>query len=117
VIQVIVPPLRDCPHDILPMARFFIQHHNANFKRQIDDISLQAEMLLTHPWPGNVLELRHAIERAMILEDTGYIQAPSLPIAVRGDFGDARAESRQPLFSGNDPMPLLAEAPFGCPGF
>jgi two-component system, NtrC family, response regulator AtoC len=85
VIQLIVPPLRERPQDILPMARFFIDHYNAKFKRQIDGISPEAEgLLLGHDWPGNVRELRNAVERSMILEDTAYIRPSSLPIAVRG---------------------------------
>jgi len=85
VIQLIVPPLRERPQDILPMARFFIEHYNAKFKRQIEGISPEAEsLLLAHDWPGNVRELRNAIERAMILEDTAYVRSASLPIAVRG---------------------------------
>jgi len=85
VIQLIVPPLRDRPQDILPLARFFIDHYNAKFKRQIDGISPEAEnLLLSHDWPGNVRELRNAVERSMILEDTSYIRPASLPISVRG---------------------------------
>jgi PAS domain S-box-containing protein len=85
VIQLIVPPLRERPQDILPMARFFIEHYNTKFKRQIEGISPEAEnLLLGHDWAGNVRELRNAIERAMILEDTAHIRAASLPIAVRG---------------------------------
>jgi transcriptional regulator with PAS, ATPase and Fis domain len=67
------------------MARFFIDHYNAKFKRRIDGISPEAEsLMLAHDWPGNVRELRNAIERSMILEDTAYIRPSSLPIAVRG---------------------------------
>jgi PAS domain S-box-containing protein len=85
VIQLIVPPLRERPQDILPLARFFIEHYNAKFKRQIEGVSPEAEsLLLAHDWPGNVRELRNAIERAMILEDTSHIRPQSLPIAVRG---------------------------------
>jgi PAS domain S-box-containing protein len=91
VIQLIVPPLRERPQDILPLARFFIDHYNGKFKRQIDGITPEAEsLLLTHDCPGNVRELRNAIERAMILEDTAYIRPASLPVAVRGtDFHEA----------------------------
>jgi PAS domain S-box-containing protein len=85
VIQLIVPPLRERPQDILPLARFFIEHYNAKFKRQIEGLDREAEsVLLAHDWPGNVRELRNAIERAMILEDTTNIRPPSLPVAVRG---------------------------------
>jgi transcriptional regulator with PAS, ATPase and Fis domain len=103
VIQLIVPPLRERPQDILPLARFFIEHYNAKFKRQIDGISPEAEtMLLTHDWPGNVRELRNAIERAMILEDSAYIRPASLPIAVRGSesHGDAQHSFNPVPFTG-----------------
>ena len=39
VIQLIVPPLRERPQDILPMARFFIEHYNGKFKRQIEGLT------------------------------------------------------------------------------
>jgi transcriptional regulator with PAS, ATPase and Fis domain len=80
VIQLEVPALRDHPQDILPLARFFIDQYNLKFKRQIEGISPGAEsLLLAHDWPGNVRELRNAVERAMILEETGNIQAANLP--------------------------------------
>ena len=85
VIQLVVPPLRDREEDVLPLARFFIDHYNLKFKRHVEGISRQAEsLLLAHDWPGNVRELRNAIERAMILEDTAFIQPASLPISLRG---------------------------------
>jgi len=85
VIQLVVPTLRERQEDVMPLARFFIDHYNLKFKRQVEGISRDAEsLLLTHDWPGNVRELRNAIERAMILEDTAYIQPASLPIALRG---------------------------------
>jgi transcriptional regulator with PAS, ATPase and Fis domain len=84
VIQVLVPALRDRPQDILPLARFFVDQYTRKFKRQIDGISPEAEsMLMVHDWPGNVRELRNAIERGTVLEETGFIQAGNLPIAIR----------------------------------
>ena len=65
------------------MVRFFIEHYNRKFKRQVSGISPEAlRLLLSHDWPGNVRELRNAIERAMILEEGSQITAPSLPIMV-----------------------------------
>ena len=105
VIQLIVPPLRERPQDILPLTRFFIEHYNAKFKRQIDGASPEAEtLLLTHDWPGNVRELRNAIERAMILEDTAYIRPTSLPIAVRG------SEPHAEIHHGISAVPFSGEA-------
>jgi PAS domain S-box-containing protein len=83
VIQISIPPLRERLDDILPLARFFIDHYNRKFKRSIEGVSEPAaKLLLAHDWPGNVRELRNAVERAMILEESALITAPSLPISV-----------------------------------
>jgi len=83
VIQILIPPLRDRTDDILPMTRFFIEHYNRKFKRNIEGVTdAAAKLLLAHDWPGNVRELRNAIERAMILEESALITPPSLPISI-----------------------------------
>jgi two-component system response regulator AtoC len=83
VIQIMIPALRERTEDILPLAKFFIEHYNRKFKRHIEGLSAEAEaLLLNHDWPGNVRELRNAIERAMILEESARIAPPSLPISI-----------------------------------
>jgi PAS domain S-box-containing protein len=83
VIHIVIPPLRERPDDILPLARFFVQHYNLKFKRRIEGISPDAaHLLLGHDWPGNVRELRNAVERAMILEESPVITPASLPISL-----------------------------------
>jgi PAS domain S-box-containing protein len=83
VIQINIPPLRERPEDILPMALFFVEHYNRKFRRNIEGVSEEAaRLLLVHLWPGNVRELRNAIERAMILEESSLIRPSSLPISV-----------------------------------
>jgi two-component system, NtrC family, response regulator AtoC len=83
VIQILIPPLRDRTEDIVPLTRFFIEHYNRKFKRNIEGVTdAAAKLLLYHDWPGNVRELRNAIERAMILEDSALITPLSLPIAI-----------------------------------
>ena len=111
VIQLVVPPLRERPEDILPLARFFVEHYNAKFKQQIEGISSQAEsLLLAHNWPGNVRELRNAIERAMILEDTAHIRPASLHIPVRaGESGFPPKADADPGSFDRDNMTLLEQ--------
>ncbi|MCC6341754.1 MAG: sigma 54-interacting transcriptional regulator [Bryobacterales bacterium] len=83
VIHIQIPPLRERRADILPLARHFIEHYNHKFKRQILGISAEAEHVMTrHDWPGNVREVRNAVERAMILEDSSYITPSSLPLSL-----------------------------------
>jgi PAS domain S-box-containing protein len=89
VIQILIPPLRDRTEDIVPLTKFFIEHYNRKFKRNIEGVTdAAAKLLQEHDWPGNVRELRNAIERAMILEESALITSPSLPIAIsRPDGG------------------------------
>ena len=75
VIQVRVPPLRERHEDILWLARQFLaRRHPAHeagssgFNETPHMLSPASErLLLTHPWPGNVRQLRHVIERARVL--------------------------------------------------
>jgi transcriptional regulator with PAS, ATPase and Fis domain len=83
VIQILIPPLRERSDDILPLTRFFIEHYNRKFERNIEGVNdAAAKLLLSHDWPGNVRELRNAIERSMILEESALITPPSLPISI-----------------------------------
>jgi transcriptional regulator with PAS, ATPase and Fis domain len=94
VIHITIPQLVERPEDIPPLANFFVDHYNRKFKRHIEGISPDAmNLLFRHDWPGNVRELRNAIERAMILEDTAYITAQSLPMSI------SRQPASQPLVS------------------
>jgi PAS domain S-box-containing protein len=80
VINLSMPALRTRREDILPLAKFFIEHYNRKFKRHVEGLSRDAEAaLLSHSWPGNVRELKNAIERAMILEETSWIRPDNLP--------------------------------------
>jgi transcriptional regulator with PAS, ATPase and Fis domain len=85
VIQVFLPPLRDRKEDILPLAENFVRLYNIKFKREIQGISHGAgNILLDYLWPGNVREVRNVIERAMVLEDSKWIQTASLHIGSPG---------------------------------
>src|SRR5690242_273238 len=106
VIQIVIPPLRERPEDILPLAKFFVEHYNRKFKRSIEGVSDEAaRLMLKHDGPGNVRELRNAIERAMILEESGLITAPSLPISIAHPEG-APAAVAAPLEIPTDGLSL-----------
>jgi transcriptional regulator with PAS, ATPase and Fis domain len=81
VIQLAIPPLRERRDDILPLVNHFINSFNQKFKRQIKGVSPHtAELLLAHDWPGNVREVRNTVERAMVLEESSWVQPSSLRI-------------------------------------
>jgi PAS domain S-box-containing protein len=84
VIQIEVPPLREHREDILPLAQHFVASYNLKFRRSVKGISPEAGQTLTaHDWPGNIRELRNAIERAMVLEDSEWIRPSSLALGPR----------------------------------
>jgi two-component system, NtrC family, response regulator AtoC len=94
VVKVSVPPLRDRKEDILPLFRFFVDRFNEQFKKGFLKISKEAEdQLLSHPWLGNVRELRNAVERIVLLESGEVILGKHL-VFLAGKEDEIR-ESRQ----------------------
>jgi PAS domain S-box-containing protein len=89
VIQIAPPPLRDHPEDILPLANHFVQEHNRRYKANIQGISAEATKILeTYHWPGNVRELRNVIERAILLEESSYLQPGSIQFVSSRTFAE-----------------------------
>jgi len=83
VFAIHVPPLRDRPEDILLLAEAFVEELGRTSARPPAGISRDArEWLLTYPWPGNIRELRNAVERAILLCDGGLITREHLPAVV-----------------------------------
>jgi DNA-binding NtrC family response regulator len=85
VISLTVPPLRQRPDDILPLAGRFLMDVARETNRRIRGFTPQAERaLLTHSWPGNVRELRNVVERSLLLKGAGdLVEAEDLPFAGR----------------------------------
>ncbi|MDT3700158.1 MAG: sigma 54-interacting transcriptional regulator [Thermincola sp.] len=72
VIPIRIPPLRERPEDIIPMANEFLSQFNKKYK-QDKQFSFDAQCLLpSYTWPGNVRELKNCIERLVVL--TGHQQ-------------------------------------------
>jgi len=80
-----VPPLRERPEDILPLARRFLASLARAAGRPGITLSLEAEsVLLAYSWPGNVRELRNAIERAIVLTRSPVLEPEAFPVRVTG---------------------------------
>lgn len=74
-----IPPLRDCPEDILPLAEFFLHEMNTTLKKSVTGFDEEArKMLYNHSWTGNVRELRQTIQSAVLLTGEGLITADAL---------------------------------------
>ncbi|HEX4144436.1 MAG TPA: sigma-54 dependent transcriptional regulator [Pirellulales bacterium] len=80
VVEVVVPSLRDRPEDILPLARQFLAFFARSIGRPIPNLAPATEQILrVYHWPGNVRQLRNAMERAVILWPTATIEPEALP--------------------------------------
>jgi two-component system, NtrC family, response regulator PilR len=87
VIPVRVPPLRERPEDIAPLAQHFVQKFSLQMGRSVRHINDQALAALSrYAWPGNVRELENVIERAVAITDPteSSIHPSQLPDYVGG---------------------------------
>ncbi|HWP36307.1 MAG TPA: sigma-54 dependent transcriptional regulator, partial [Gemmatimonadales bacterium] len=80
VVPIVIPPLRERPEDVEPLAQFFLEQMTTRLRRPARTISKEAVAVLErYAWPGNVRELRNVIERAVILEEASQVQPEHLP--------------------------------------
>lgn len=69
-VEIHLPPLRDREDDIPLLADHFIKQYSQKYRKQVTSISSGAtKKLQRYNWPGNIRELQHAIERAIIMSD------------------------------------------------
>ena len=80
VIEIHVPPLRERMEDVLPLARHFLAFFARSLDREVPTLSAKAEAaLLDYDWPGNVGELRNAVERVVTLWPERVIEPAAFP--------------------------------------
>jgi transcriptional regulator with PAS, ATPase and Fis domain len=78
VFPITVPPLRDRPDDVLPLAEHFLALHGRRERKARVSLSIEAaHRLATHRWPGNVRELENEMQRALALADPGDTLGPA----------------------------------------
>ncbi len=79
-VEIELPALRDRREDIADFARFFVASSAQEFGRQVIGVDEEAmARLVAYGWPGNIRQLQHVIERAVILCDGSVLQVPDLP--------------------------------------
>jgi DNA-binding NtrC family response regulator len=76
-----LPPLRERREDIVPLAEHYLSRYALRYKRALEGFDRSARQALeSHLWPGNVRELEHAIERAVLMAQSGAITAGDLGV-------------------------------------
>ena len=82
VVPIVLPPLRKRAGDIPALVNFYLDAYNTEFRKHIKRVAPAAmERLKTYGWPGNIRELRNAVERAMLLVEGDELTLDQFPIA------------------------------------
>jgi transcriptional regulator with PAS, ATPase and Fis domain len=99
VIELRVPPLRDRPDDVLPLARVFLADTARRMGRKVTGFSPRAaDQLLRYEWPGNVRELQNSVEHAVALCQGNRVEVDDLPEELRAAMPRPRSSgSTRPL--------------------
>lgn len=81
-IELTIPPLRERKEDIVPIAQHYLEYYSTKYKKKIKALSKKAEEnIQNYSWPGNIRELQHAIERAIILSETDLVEIEDLGLS------------------------------------
>ena len=81
VMPIVMPPLRQRSDDIPTLLAYYVDNFNREFRKKIRRIAPAAmERLKAYPWPGNIRELRNAVERAMLLAEGEELTIGHFPI-------------------------------------
>jgi len=85
VLPIVLPPLRARGEDIPALVNYFVDSYNTEFRKRVKGVTPDAmKRLQTYGWPGNIRELRNAVERAMLLVEGDSLNAEQFPAASGG---------------------------------
>ncbi|MCB0837449.1 MAG: sigma-54-dependent Fis family transcriptional regulator, partial [Bacteroidetes bacterium] len=87
-VEIHLPPLRERKEDISLLADHFIRIYSQRYDKNITGISTAAlTRMEKYPWPGNIRELQHAIERAIIMTDSEILQPSDFNLVHVNEMG------------------------------
>jgi DNA-binding NtrC family response regulator len=91
-IEIHIPPLRERREDIGPLAMHFLGQHARRYRKNISGFDPNAmQAMHAHSWQGNVRELNHVVERAVLMAQANCIKAGDLALRA-GAAGSPRLE-------------------------
>ena len=84
VIRIHIPPLRQRPEDILPLAHQFLERFCGEYGKQLALSPRFVAFLEQYPWPGNVRQLENLMERLVITAQDPILDVTALPVEFTG---------------------------------
>ena len=102
-IEIALPPLRERREDIMPLANSFLRQHAKRYRKTLTGFEEKArDVLMQHQFPGNVRELDHVIERAVLMTQGQQVKANDLGL-TSGRDDTAAPGGHEPGGSGSFP--------------
>lgn len=117
IAQVKLPPLRERPGDILPLAEHFLKTYSQRMGYRQPQFSTGAiELLLTYSWPGNIRELENVVHFALLVSSGDKIEPAHLKVTGGWNTGASHQQIPQPVHQPLHNANLQSHS-FSNPGF
>ncbi len=85
-VQILIPPLRERKNDIIPLTNYYLELISNKYNKPGLKINNKAiDKLLNYKWPGNIRELKHSIEKAVILSESNTLSENDFLFEKHGD--------------------------------
>jgi len=98
VIPIHISPLRERTEDIALLSKSFLKKHSLRLKKSVKEIESNVfQILMNHPWPGNIRELENTIEYSTAMCDSDRIQLNHLPVTFQKNSINLKSTSNQIL--------------------
>ena len=94
VIPIHIPPLRERPMDIMPLALNFLEEYNKQYNTAIKGFTQAAmDLMIAYRWPGNIRELQNVVARVVVLNRSGMVDVAQLPGILKQAEPDKQSDS------------------------
>jgi DNA-binding NtrC family response regulator len=92
VFPIHIPPLRERTEDILPLTDHFLEKFNRKLKTQVEGLSPEVrDCLIAYPWPGNIRELEHLVERMVLMAEGPILTMAVVPLEILREARESHA--------------------------
>ena len=87
-----LPPLRERPQDLEPLALHFLAHYATRYRKPLTSFDADARAAMaSHRWPGNVRELAHSVERGVLMADASATAVTARHLGLHAQRGGTTA--------------------------
>jgi DNA-binding NtrC family response regulator len=88
-VEIDLPPLRERPEDIPILAQHFLKIYGKKYGKQLSKLSASViKKLIDYPWPGNVREFQHVIERTIIMSDGSTLSEQEFQLSAQSQVNE-----------------------------